>query len=168
MVRIHGYTGIIGGHMDIKYDHEADAVYVQLTERQVASTLIIDDSRFVHYDSAGAVRGVEFLWASDGLRLSDLPFDSRRIATALVDAGIPVVDTISIPIGPQSLKPFASALASGVISLEYDLVSFVQARLDTNSTKTQTASAGTASRSAFYTAGQASTSHQQLLHAQAS
>jgi uncharacterized protein YuzE len=57
----------------ITYDHEVDAVYVYLSDERVVRTKIIDDLRIADYDAEGRVVGMEFLGASSGLDLRDLP-----------------------------------------------------------------------------------------------
>lgn len=68
----------------ITYSDESDAVYIQLTDERVARTVFVDDMRFIDYDINGKVVGVEFLGASAGLDLRDLPERKRLEADAKV------------------------------------------------------------------------------------
>ncbi len=57
-----------------EYDKTADAVYVYLTDAEVAKTRMLDDYRNIDLDAAGGVVGVEFLGVSGGIDLRDIPF----------------------------------------------------------------------------------------------
>ena len=63
------------------YDKEADAVYVYLTDADVARTRPVgnrrDDWRMVDYASDGTVVGVEFLGVSGGIDLAAVPERSQ-------------------------------------------------------------------------------------------
>lgn len=68
----------------ISYSPESDAVYIQLTDEAVKRTVPVDDVRIVDYDDGGHVVGVEFLGASAGLDLRDLPERKHLEAEARV------------------------------------------------------------------------------------
>jgi uncharacterized protein YuzE len=55
-------------------DTIADAVYVQVEARPVASTRELDPQRLIDYDLVGDVVGIEFLSVHDGVDLRDLPY----------------------------------------------------------------------------------------------
>ncbi len=58
----------------VEFDPEADAVYVRLRERQgLVESERIDEQRIVHYDEAGQVVGIEFLFVSRGITTDGLP-----------------------------------------------------------------------------------------------
>ena len=61
--------------MQVRYDPEADAIYVSLREHdgQVRSRNAGDWRRVVDYDEAGETVGVELLAVSTGLDLDGLP-----------------------------------------------------------------------------------------------
>ena len=60
---------------DAKYDPEADILYVQLRDSETPATQkFLDDLRILDYSADGAVVGVEFICASAGIDLSDVPF----------------------------------------------------------------------------------------------
>jgi uncharacterized protein YuzE len=60
--------------MQIRFDTEADALYVQLTEpRGQVGTRVLDDLRFVDYDEDDSVVGVEFIQVSRGIKLDGVP-----------------------------------------------------------------------------------------------
>jgi uncharacterized protein YuzE len=61
----------------ISYSPESNAVYIQLTDVEVAHTRVIDDLRIVDYDADWQVVGVELLGASAGLDLRGLPEHDR-------------------------------------------------------------------------------------------
>ena len=53
-----------------KYDPEADILYVQLRDSETPATQkFLDDLRILDYSADGAVVGVEFICASDGIDL---------------------------------------------------------------------------------------------------
>ena len=66
----------------ISYSQESDAVYIQLSDEEVARTHPVDDARIVDYDAKGQVVGVEILGASAGIDLRDLPEGERLEAEA--------------------------------------------------------------------------------------
>jgi uncharacterized protein YuzE len=73
----------------ITYSEESDAVYVQLSSEAVKRTRVIDDARIVDYDANGMVVGVEFLGASAGLDLRELP-ERERIESAIRVLNFPI------------------------------------------------------------------------------
>jgi len=68
----------------ITYSQESNAVYIQLSDEAVVRTHPIDDARIVDYDAEGHVVGVEFLGASAGIDLRDLPEHERLESEARV------------------------------------------------------------------------------------
>lgn len=57
------------------YDQEADILYVRLLDDEpVARQTFVDDVRIVDHSEDGSVVGVEFVGASDGVELADVPF----------------------------------------------------------------------------------------------
>ena len=57
------------------YDSEADVLYVQLRDGETSATQkFLDDLRIIDYSADGAIVGVEFICASGGVDLSDVPF----------------------------------------------------------------------------------------------
>ena len=70
----------------VTYDPEANALYVKLIDIPVHRTHALDDLRLIDYSEDGGVVGVEFLQASDGLDLRDLPF-SKKVAHLIKESG---------------------------------------------------------------------------------
>ena len=69
--------------MNVRYDSEADAVYIKLREPAgKVETEFIDVARYVDYDEHNNVVGVELLGVSQGIDLDGLP-EAERIAEAL-------------------------------------------------------------------------------------
>lgn len=69
--------------MHVEYDSESDAIYVTLRQPDGSvETEFIDDARYVDYDAAGNVVGVELLGVSQGIDLEGLP-EAEKIAEAL-------------------------------------------------------------------------------------
>ena len=57
------------------YDQEADILYVSLLTGVASATqTTLDDLRIIDHSADGAVVGVEFICARDGIDLSDVPF----------------------------------------------------------------------------------------------
>lgn len=60
------------------YDSEAEVLYVQLLDDETsANQKFLDDLRILDYSADGAVVGVEFIAASAGIDLTDVPFAAR-------------------------------------------------------------------------------------------
>lgn len=66
----------------VEFDPDADAAYVRLNDGRYARTEELDDYRNIDYDADGGAIGVEFLYVSDGIDLSDVS-QAARVAEAL-------------------------------------------------------------------------------------
>ena len=74
--------------VSVEYDPEADVLYVRLAPHaRVAKTHPLDDMRLIDYSEDGAVVGIEFIDASEGVELSDVPF-ARKVENISGDAGL--------------------------------------------------------------------------------
>ena len=73
----------------VTYDEDADVLYVRLTEDPVAKTETLDDLRLIDYSSDGAVIGIEFIDASPGIDLRDVPF-RHKVEQLIGDSGLPI------------------------------------------------------------------------------
>lgn len=72
----------------VQYDDETDVLYVRLLPgAKVARTHSLDDMRLIDYSSDGAVVGVEFVDASGGVDLRDVPF-AHKVEKLIGDAGL--------------------------------------------------------------------------------
>jgi uncharacterized protein YuzE len=69
------------------YDEEHDVLYIQFSQAEVERTVALDDLRLVDYDASKKPVGVEFMSASEGLDVSDVPF-SDQIAAILARNGL--------------------------------------------------------------------------------
>jgi len=47
--------------MEIRYDKEADAIYIQFAEGKFAKNKVVDDSTIVDLDKDGNILGIELL-----------------------------------------------------------------------------------------------------------
>ena len=57
------------------YDPDGDTLYVRLRDGgTVARQTFLDDSRIIDHSDDGAVVGIEFIGASAGVDLGDVPF----------------------------------------------------------------------------------------------
>lgn len=78
--------------MRVTYDTDADAIAVHLREPDGAvETEVIDDVRYVDYDAAGNVVGIELLAVSHGYDLEGLPeadaiYEALRLLAAPLSA----------------------------------------------------------------------------------
>ena len=65
--------------MKIKYDPEADAVYIYLSDKPYAYGKDLDEGRRIDYDSDDEPIGVELLCVSKGVNPDDLPNQAQII-----------------------------------------------------------------------------------------
>ncbi len=75
---------------DYRYDEEADAIYVRLSDKQYAYGEDLDPERRIDYAADGSPIGVEFTCVSEGVDLRDLP-EQRAIADILARLNIRVL-----------------------------------------------------------------------------
>jgi uncharacterized protein YuzE len=74
----------------VVYDSEADAIAVHLRDPEgPVETEFVDDVRYVDYDAAGNVVGIELLAVSHGYDLAGLP-EAERIAKAIKTIAAPL------------------------------------------------------------------------------
>jgi len=59
--------------VEIRYDKEADAVYLRLSDEQYAYGEELDPERRIDYDADGKPIGIELLCVSEGVDLRNLP-----------------------------------------------------------------------------------------------
>ena len=59
--------------MKFKYDPQADAIYIYLSDKPYAYGIDLDDERRIDYASDNTPRGVELLCVSDGVNIDELP-----------------------------------------------------------------------------------------------
>ena len=76
--------------MELKYDRQADAVYIKLSNMPYAYGKDLGDLRRIDYDANGNPRGIELLCVSEGVNVIDLP-NSEGIARMLEDKHIKVL-----------------------------------------------------------------------------
>ena len=75
--------------MRMKYDREADAIYILFSDKPYAYGKDLDNERRVDYDIDGNVRGIELLCVSSGVITDDLP-NRAEVERFLYDRGIKV------------------------------------------------------------------------------
>ena len=73
----------------VRYDHEADALYVQLGPGPSARSSNLGDLRLLDYSAEGSVVAVEFISASEGIDLSGVP-ERSAVERAIIDSQAPV------------------------------------------------------------------------------
>ncbi len=72
-----------------EYSETADALYVALSDAAVACTQSLDDHRMIDLGADGAVVGLEFLSASAGISLRDIP-NADLVRTVITSAKLPI------------------------------------------------------------------------------
>ena len=70
----------------VTYCADTDVLYVQLGEGEIARQVFLDDTRIVDYMVDGGVGGIEFVCASEGIALSDIPFP-QQVEELIVESG---------------------------------------------------------------------------------
>ena len=75
--------------MKIKYDENADAVYIYLSNKPYAYGKELDNERRIDYSSDGVPIGVELLSVSRGVNTEDLP-EHERITKILEKKNIKI------------------------------------------------------------------------------
>ena len=75
--------------MEIKYDKEADAIYISLGDAPYSYGKDLDEERRIDYDTDGNPRGIELLCVSTGVITDDLP-NREEVERALGDRCIKV------------------------------------------------------------------------------
>jgi uncharacterized protein YuzE len=73
--------------MKVKYDRQADAMYIYLSSKPYAYGKELDDERRIDYASDNTPIGVELLCTSKGVNLEGLP-NADKIAEAIENKGI--------------------------------------------------------------------------------
>ncbi len=71
---------------EVTYDADADVVYVLLNDIDVEKTKALDDVRLIDYSADGAVVGIEFINASAGIDVRDIPF-AQTVERLIKDSG---------------------------------------------------------------------------------
>jgi len=71
----------------VTYDPTEDILYVRLSDESVADTVCLDDLRIIDYSVDGGVIGIEFIGASGGVELRDIPF-SHKVEELIRDHGL--------------------------------------------------------------------------------
>ncbi len=75
--------------MKMKYDKQADAIYIRFSDKPYAYGKDLDNERRIDYDTDGNLRGIELLCVSTGVVTDDLP-NRTEVERALGDRGIKV------------------------------------------------------------------------------
>jgi uncharacterized protein YuzE len=74
---------------EVRYDDEADVLYVRLSEEDVAETIALSDLHLLDRDASGGVVGIEFISPGDGIDLSGAPLRAT-IEKAIRDSGLSI------------------------------------------------------------------------------
>lgn len=76
--------------MDYRYDEEADAVYIRLSDKNYSYGEELDRERRIDYAADGTPVGIELLCVSTGVDLRNLP-EQRALAELLAKHRIKVL-----------------------------------------------------------------------------
>jgi len=76
--------------LECRYDPEADAIYIRLSNKEYAYGEELDRERRVDYAADGTPIGIELLCVSTGVDLRDIP-QAQEIAQALAQHRIKVL-----------------------------------------------------------------------------
>ena len=55
-----------------QYDHDADALYVRLSDHERSRTVEVDEATYVDVDANGLAIGIEFLYPAQGVALQEV------------------------------------------------------------------------------------------------
>lgn len=66
--------------LSIEYDRQADALYARLSDRDYAFGEDLDHARRIDYAQDGTPIGIELLYVSQGVDLTDLPMANELTA----------------------------------------------------------------------------------------
>ena len=75
--------------MKMRYDREADAIYILFSDKPYAYGKDLDNERRIDYDIDGNVLGIELLCVSIGIITDDLP-NRTEVERFLGDKGIKI------------------------------------------------------------------------------
>ncbi len=73
----------------VSYDADADVLYVRLNDGTSVRQSRLGDLRIIDCDADGTILGVDFVDASGGADLRDLPF-AQGVEQLIHDSGLPI------------------------------------------------------------------------------
>lgn len=76
--------------MHYRYDPEADAIYIRLSDKEYAYGEDLDRERRIDYAADGTAIGIELLCVSAGVSLDDLPAQ-EMVEQVLKQCGIKIL-----------------------------------------------------------------------------
>ena len=75
--------------MKYQYDFDSDCAYILINDLPHSYSKDFDDARFIDYASDGTVIGIELLYVSGGVDVTDLPY-GKEISALLESNNIKV------------------------------------------------------------------------------
>lgn len=78
--------------MTYEYDYDSDCAYVRFSAAEHHHSVEIDVTRFVDYAEDGSVIGIELLYVSGGVDVTDLPC-AEAVAAELQAHGVKIMHT---------------------------------------------------------------------------
>ena len=75
--------------MEIRYYPDTDVLWVELKSPLNSRGRLVDDSRVLHSNADGELAAVEFLYASDGVNLAEIPGDAQREVLDYIRENVP-------------------------------------------------------------------------------
>ncbi len=76
--------------MRLKYDKQADAIYIYLSDKPYAYGKDLDNERHIDYDADDIPMGIELLCVSEGVDIEGLPY-SEEISQLLEGKNIKIL-----------------------------------------------------------------------------
>ncbi len=76
--------------MRLKYDKQADAIYIYLSDKPYAYGKDLDNERRIDYDADDIPMGIELLCVSEGVDIESLPY-SEEISQLLEGKNIKIL-----------------------------------------------------------------------------
>ena len=75
--------------MEVKHYPDEDILYLEVRDTEYAGGRELDDSRHLRLDVKGYMKGIEFLYVSEGVDLDGIPpEDLETVTNALQEHGI--------------------------------------------------------------------------------
>ena len=80
--------------MEVKLYPDEDAIHLKITDGQFVKGQELDKARYLEFGQDGALIGIEFLRASEGVDLNDIPFhDVAAIGQLLQENEVKILTT---------------------------------------------------------------------------
>ena len=92
--------------MEIRYYPDTDVLWLELKAPKNSSGKLVDDSRILHYNQDGELAAVEFLYASEGVELREVPDGMKQEVLNYIRQNV----NAAMPAGDNSVELTAHLL----------------------------------------------------------